>query len=107
MDCTLCGSKTKVIDSRKSGGDVKRRRECLSSKCRARFTTVETVFAQEEPVKVVPRRASSTVRRKDQVKEAARKKKVAIRRLIEDMQDAGDGYDEDLASLKEQYVRSI
>ena len=42
MNCTKCGKKTKVIDSRttqKRG--VKRRRECV--RCKHRFTTHEMV----------------------------------------------------------------
>lgn len=40
MTCPVCGSKTKVIDSRPYGCEgIWRRRECLA--CKHRFTTME------------------------------------------------------------------
>lgn len=40
MKCK-CGGVTKVIDSRKSGGGIRRRRKCLE--CGVRFTTKEVL----------------------------------------------------------------
>src|ERR1700750_274849 len=45
MHCPFCGANdTKVIDSRlvAEGEQVRRRRECLASGCRERFTTFDT-----------------------------------------------------------------
>lgn len=41
MICPFCSSDTKVIDKRDVEGLTRRRRECLSQKCRKRFTTYE------------------------------------------------------------------
>lgn len=52
MKCPYCGfQESKVVDSRHSedGGNIRRRRECLS--CQKRFTTYETV--ESLPVYVV------------------------------------------------------
>lgn len=103
MECTLCGSKTKVIDSRKTEDEVKRRRECLNKKCQARFTTVETLVVQEEPViqkKPQPKAPSVT---KEEAKEVARRKKVSVRRAIEDLHEGYEDYDDDLASISGAY----
>jgi len=45
MVCPRCGFDTKVFDSRpvKNGKRTRRRRICLSSSCRYRFTTVEEI----------------------------------------------------------------
>ena len=54
MRCPFCGHlEDKVVDSRLSddGGNIRRRRECLS--CSRRFTTYETV--EEKPLMVVKR----------------------------------------------------
>lgn len=40
MKCSVCGSKTDVVDSRATEKSVRRRRECRS--CGKRFTTYET-----------------------------------------------------------------
>lgn len=39
MICPICSSKTRIVDSRKRGDCVIRRRECTS--CKFRFTTIE------------------------------------------------------------------
>ena len=41
MNCPDCGGKSKVVDSRITAGECRRRRECLS--CKERFTTWERV----------------------------------------------------------------
>jgi transcriptional repressor NrdR len=41
MNCPFCGGSTQVKDSRPSGDDVRRRREC--KECERRFTTFESV----------------------------------------------------------------
>lgn len=44
MKCPVCGSETKVIDSRLKFENVYRRRECLG--CKARFSTNEIIFTK-------------------------------------------------------------
>jgi transcriptional repressor NrdR len=58
MMCPFCRhGETKVIDSRASEQFViRRRRECLNSKCGRRFTTYEKI--EETPVKVVKKDGS-------------------------------------------------
>jgi transcriptional repressor NrdR len=51
VECPYCGADSRVLDSRRSGDDVRRRRECLD--CQRRFTTYEQV-AQPE-IRVVKR----------------------------------------------------
>lgn len=45
MHCSLCQAETKVLESRSVGTEniVRRRRQCLSSKCSKRFTTYERI----------------------------------------------------------------
>lgn len=45
MRCPVCGGRTRVIDKRGKGGDVRRRRECLS--CFSRFPTYEKIAFSE------------------------------------------------------------
>ena len=42
MNCTKCGGKTKVVDSRAVPNGMRRRHECLS--CGYRFNTIETTM---------------------------------------------------------------
>lgn len=57
MLCPYCSSETKVIDKRESGaGMTRRRRECLSSKCKKRFTTYERIEANLRVIKKDKRR---------------------------------------------------
>ncbi|PSG99228.1 MAG: transcriptional regulator NrdR [Nanohaloarchaea archaeon SW_7_43_1] len=50
MHCPYCDSQSsKVIDSRDTGGNVRRRREC--SECERRFTTYET--AEKLDIKII------------------------------------------------------
>ena len=50
MQCPYCDSQSsKVIDSRDTGGNVRRRREC--SECERRFTTYET--AEKLDIKII------------------------------------------------------
>jgi len=51
VECPYCAADSRVLDSRRSGDDVRRRRECLE--CARRFTTYERV-AQPE-IRVVKR----------------------------------------------------
>lgn len=41
MMCPVCGGKTAVIDSRPGEDEIVRRRECRSSDCGHRFSTIE------------------------------------------------------------------
>jgi len=57
MLCPYCSSETKVIDKRESGaGMTRRRRECLSQKCKKRFTTYERIEANLRVIKKDKRR---------------------------------------------------
>lgn len=48
MKCPYCSSiKFKVTDKRDSPEGIRRRRECLNSKCKKRFTTYEVVEKEE------------------------------------------------------------
>ena len=48
MDCPYCSSaSSKVTDKRKSGKEIRRRRECLNNKCRKRFTTYEKIVQHD------------------------------------------------------------
>ena len=49
MECPYCGTDSRVLDSRRSGEDVRRRRECLA--CKRRFTTYERLAPPEIKVK--------------------------------------------------------
>lgn len=49
MECPYCGTDSRVLDSRRSGEDVRRRRECLA--CKRRFTTYERLAPPEIRVK--------------------------------------------------------
>lgn len=42
MKCPICGSKTKVIDSKPNDKRIKRRRECLE--CMTAFKTQESII---------------------------------------------------------------
>ncbi len=49
MKCPFCSSdESKVVDSRSSADNIRRRRECLQ--CKGRFTTYEQVEKQEQMV---------------------------------------------------------
>jgi transcriptional repressor NrdR len=45
MNCPVCGSDSRVLDSRtaEDGESIRRRRECQSGECRTRFTTYERI----------------------------------------------------------------
>ncbi len=47
MRCPVCGGKTKVVDVRERGKELKRRRECLD--CLVRFNTKEVVLWKSIP----------------------------------------------------------
>lgn len=50
MKCPLCGfAESKVVDSRPSNSQIKRRRECL--KCKQRFTTFEII--ENNPIMII------------------------------------------------------
>ena len=42
MNCPKCGSSTIVLESRPSGGSLRRRRECIE--CKNKFTTYEVDY---------------------------------------------------------------
>ena len=48
MKCPYCDKRTRVIDSRKSGENIRRRRICI--KCNSRFTTTELIRTKK-PIK--------------------------------------------------------
>lgn len=58
--CPMCGSPTKVVDSRsKTPSITRRRRECINLKCRYRVSTIERIFIKEEFVPKVIKRCGS------------------------------------------------
>lgn len=93
MECEDCGSESRVIDSRKRGKGVYRRRECLNPKCAKRFTTVETVAARE----VRKLRAPSAPRAEK------KRKSVAVRRAVEDVRADAEAFDEDITEIRSRY----
>lgn len=63
MECPYCRSDSRVLDSRRSGFDVRRRRECLE--CKRRFTTYERLEPPE--IRVVKRRGPPQVFDRDKL----------------------------------------
>lgn len=89
MNCTKCGSDTKVIDRR----GTKRRRECLT--CNHRFSTVEVLWERkkqkaEKPIvlPVVEPVATKTVKQPKKSLAVQLKKNASARRKIEDLRDS-------------------
>jgi transcriptional regulator NrdR family protein len=41
MTCSTCGDDTRVLETRTSGGGIRRRRVCLRLECGGKFTTME------------------------------------------------------------------
>ena len=77
MRCPECGFEdSKVIDSRPTDGRIRRRRECLSCKCR--FTTYEIV--EDIPLMVVKK--DHSIEPFDRVKLAERIRRAAIKRPV-------------------------
>ena len=46
MRCPKCGGPTGVLDTRMSGEETRRRRECQSAMCGHRYTTLEIVIPE-------------------------------------------------------------
>lgn len=92
MNCTKCGSDTKVIDSR----GTKRRRECLT--CQHRFSTVEVLWERGKPeIKYIEENkqiekpkpvAKKTIKPPKQNSAIQLKKNASARRKIEDWRDS-------------------
>ena len=83
MRCPFCkddGTKSKVIDSRESGGgsQIRRRRECEA--CGRRYTTYERV--EEPPLKVVKRDGTRQAFDRDKI--VRRLDSVCLKRKISD-----------------------
>jgi len=45
IPCPLCGSKTRVLETRVTATSARRRRGCTTDKCPGKVTTVEVVVA--------------------------------------------------------------
>jgi transcriptional regulator NrdR family protein len=57
MNCPVCQTKTKVIDSRLSGDNsLRRRRECPT--CNHRFTTYENIFKEQLEAGMTPEQSA-------------------------------------------------
>lgn len=101
MNCKLCQSDTRVIDSRKQTGSTIRKRECL--KCGYRLTTMEVVLARKAPkMPRAPKPVKTIEQQKPKVKQL---KSVKIDRPVrrssqyDDFSSNGDenyGYIDDL-----------
>ena len=77
MRCPECGYEdSKVIDSRPTDGRIRRRRECLSCKCR--FTTYEIV--EDIPLMVVKK--DHSIEPFDRVKLAERIRRATVKRPV-------------------------
>ena len=77
MRCPECGfDESKVIDSRPTDGKIRRRRECLSCKCR--FTTYEIV--ENIPLMVVKR--DHSIEPFDSQKLVERLRRAAVKRPL-------------------------
>ena len=49
MKCPKCYSSTRVLDSRPDGAETRRKRVCLSNKCKQRFNTIEMIAVDDRP----------------------------------------------------------
>ena len=101
MKCPECGYEdSKVIDSRPAENKIRRRRECLSCKCR--FTTYEMV--ETIPLMVVKK--DNTIEPFDRDKLINRLARATVKRpvQIEDLEKMGEDI---VQELKNQFRREV
>lgn len=101
MKCPECGfDESKVIDSRPTDGKIRRRRECLSCKCR--FTTYEIV--ENTPLMVVKK--DHSIEPFDPEKLVERLRRAAVKRPLT-LADLEGMVDEIENELKNKLVKEV
>ena len=101
MKCPECGfDESKVIDSRPTDGKIRRRRECLSCKCR--FTTYEIV--ENTPLMVVKK--DHSIEPFDPEKLVERLRRAAVKRPLS-LADLEGMVDEIENELKNKLVKEV
>lgn len=101
MRCPECGfDESKVIDSRPTDGKIRRRRECLSCKCR--FTTYEIV--ENIPLMVVKR--DHSIEPFDSQKLVERLRRAAVKRPLS-LSDIEGMVDEIENELKNKLIKEV
>lgn len=101
MKCPECGYEdSKVIDSRPADNKIRRRRECLSCKCR--FTTYEMV--ETIPLMVVKK--DNTIEPFDRDKLINRLARATVKRLVQ-IEDLEKMVEDIVQELKNQFRREV
>lgn len=101
MKCPECGYEdSKVIDSRPAGNKIRRRRECLSCKCR--FTTYEMV--ETIPLMVVKK--DNTIEPFDRDKLINRLARATVKRPVQ-IEDLEKMVEDIVQELKNQFRREV
>ena len=101
MKCPECGSEdSKVIDSRPADNKIRRRRECLSCKCR--FTTYEMV--ETIPLMVVKK--DNTIEPFDRDKLINRLARATVKRPVQ-IEDLEKMVEDIVQELKNQFRREV
>jgi len=101
MKCPECGYEdSKVIDSRPAENKIRRRRECLSCKCR--FTTYEMV--ETIPLMVVKK--DNTIEPFDRDKLINRLARATVKRLVQ-IEDLEKMVEDIVQELKNQFRREV
>ena len=101
MKCPECGYEdSKVIDSRPADNKIRRRRECLSCKCR--FTTYEMV--ETIPLMVVKK--DNTIEPFDRDKLINRLARATVKRPVQ-MEDLEKMVEDIVQELKNQFRREV
>lgn len=101
MKCPECGYEdSKVIDSRPVENKIRRRRECLSCKCR--FTTYEMV--ETIPLMVVKK--DNTIEPFDRDKLINRLARATVKRLVQ-IEDLEKMVEDIVQELKNQFRREV
>ena len=101
MKCPECGYEdSKVIDSRPAENKIRRRRECLSCKCR--FTTFEMV--ETKPLMVVKK--DNTIEPFDRDKLINRLARATVKRPVQ-IEDLEKMVEDIVQELKNQFRREV
>lgn len=101
MKCPECGYEdSKVIDSRPADNKIRRRRECLSCKCR--FTTYEMV--ETIPLMVVKK--DNTIEPFDRDKLINRLARATVKRPVQ-IEDLEKMVEDIVQELKNQFIREV
>ena len=101
MKCPVCGYEdSKVIDSRPAENKIRRRRECLSCKCR--FTTYEMV--ETIPLMVVKK--DNTIEPFDRDKLINRLARATVKRPVQ-IEDLEKMVEDIVQELKNQFRREV